>query len=77
MTVEFEDVAAVDPHLVDAALSGRLYGSDLTYVERIYVAGRLTALGDTAAQVSTRLRVSLRTAQRLQAHARRVGVLAA
>lgn len=73
--IEFEDVSEVDPHLVDAAMSGRLFASDLTYVERVFVAGRLTARGDTARQVSSRLRVSLRTAQRLQAGARRAGVL--
>ena len=72
--IEFEDIEQVDPHLVDAAMSGRLFGSDLTYVERVYVAGRLSARGDTAAQVAGRLRVSMRTAQRLQAEARRVGV---
>lgn len=72
--IEFGAVNAVDPHLVEAALSGRLFGSDLTYVERVYVAGRLTAQGDTAAQVAARLRVSLRTAQRLQAVARQAGV---
>lgn len=72
--IEFDDVQQVDPHLVEVALSGRLYASDLTYVERVYVAGKLTASGDTAAQVSTRLRVSLRTAQRLQAAARQAGL---
>lgn len=72
--IEFGAVQAVDPHLVEAALSGRLFASDLTYVERVYVAGRLTAQGDTAAQVASRLRVSLRTAQRLQAVARQAGV---
>lgn len=72
--IEFGAVDAVDPHLVEAALSGRLFASDLTYVERVYVAGKLTSQGDTAAQVATRLRVSLRTAQRLQAVARRAGV---
>lgn len=72
--IEFGAVQAVDPHLVEAALSGRLFASDLTYVERVYVAGRLTGQGDTAAQVATRLRVSLRTAQRLQAVARQAGV---
>lgn len=74
--IEFEDVAEVDPHLVEAAYSGRLYASDLTYVERVYVAGHLAARGDTAAQVASRLRVSLRTAQRLVAAAREAGVLA-
>lgn len=68
--IEFDRLDAVDPHLVEAAMSGRLYASDLTYIERVYVAGRLTASGDTAAQVAARLRVSLRTAQRLQATAR-------
>lgn len=72
--IEFEDIEQVDPHLVDAAMSGRLFASDLTYVERVYVAGRLSARGDTAAQVAGRLRVSPRTAQRLQAEARRLGV---
>ena len=72
--IEFGAVGAVDPHLVEAALSGRLFASDLTYVERVYVAGRLTMQGDTAAQVASRLRVSLRTAQRLQAVARQAGV---
>lgn len=68
--IEFSRLEQVDPHLVEAAMSGRLYASDLTYVERVYVAGRLTAAGDTAAQIASRLRVSLRTAQRLQAKAR-------
>lgn len=72
--IEFHDVSGVDPHLVDAAYSGRLFASDLTYVERVYVAGRLTARGDTAAQVAARLRSSLRTAQRLVAAAREAGV---
>lgn len=72
--IEFGAVNEVDPHLVEAALSGRLFASDLTYVERVYVAGRLTRQGDTAAQIATRLRVSLRTAQRLQAVARQAGV---
>lgn len=72
--IEFEDIEQVDPHLVEAAMSGRLFASDLTYVERVYVAGKLTAHGDTATQVAGRLRVSLRTAQRLQSEARRVGV---
>lgn len=69
--IEFDRVEAADPHLVEAALSGRLFASDLTYVERVYVAGRLTAQGDTAAQIASRLRVSLRTAQRLQSASRR------
>lgn len=68
--IEFDRLEEVDPHLVEAAMSGRLYACDLTYVERVYVAGRLTASGDTAARVADRLRVSLRTAQRLQAAAR-------
>lgn len=68
--IEFDRLEEVDPHLVEAAMSGRLYASDLTYIERVYVAGRLSEAGDTAAQVAARLRVSLRTAQRLQATAR-------
>jgi len=73
--IEFEDIGGVDPHLVEAAMSGRLWASDLTYVERVFVAGRLTASGDTAARVADRLRVSLRTAQRLQSAARSAGVV--
>lgn len=72
--IEFTNLDNVDPHLVEAALSGRLYATDLTYTERVYVAGKLTTTGDTAAQIATRLRTSLRTAQRLQAAARKAGL---
>lgn len=59
-----------DPLLVDAALDGRIWASDLTYSERVWLVGKLTARGDSVATICDRLRVSRRTAQRLRSEAR-------
>lgn len=55
-----------DELLVPAALDGRIWASDLTYPERVWLVGRLTDRGDSIEMICTRIRVSRRTAQRLR-----------
>lgn len=56
-----------DPLLVDAALDGRIWASDLLYAERVWLVGQLTHRGDSIQMICVRLRISRRTAQRLRA----------
>ncbi|QKY79932.1 hypothetical protein PQD13_gp20 [Gordonia phage Clawz] len=60
-----------DPLLVDAALDGRIWATDLLYAERVWLVGKLSDRGDSIQMIMTRLRISRRTAQRLRAAARR------
>lgn len=60
-----------DPLLVDAALDGRIWATDLLYAERVWLVGQLTTRGDSIQMIMTRLRISRRTAQRLRAAAHR------
>lgn len=64
MTEQFDEL------LVPAALDGRIWASDLTYPERVWLVGRLTTRGDSIEMICTRIRVSRRTAQRLRKAAR-------
>ena len=59
-----------DELLVPAALDGRIWASDLTYPERVWLVGQLTERGDSIDMICTRIRVSRRTAQRLRAAAK-------
>ena len=55
-----------DELLIPACLDGRIWGSDLSYGERVWLVGRLTARGDSIDMICIRLRISRRTAQRLR-----------
>ena len=56
-----------DPLLVDAALAGRLWMSDLTTKERQFVVDALTRRGDTAILIAHRLHCGKRLVQRVRA----------
>ncbi len=57
----------VDPLLVDAALDGRIWASDLTAGERAHVIEQLHARGDTAQLIAERLHCSKRLVQKVRA----------
>lgn len=59
-----------DPLLLEAALAGRLWLSDLAAHERAYVVGQLTARGESADLIASRLRCGKRVVQRIRASIR-------
>lgn len=59
-----------DPLLIEAAVNGRLWLSDLATHERQYVVGALTARGESADLIASRLRCGKRVVQRIRASIR-------
>lgn len=59
-----------DPLLVEAAVSGRLWLSDLAQHERVYVVDQLTRRGESADMIASRLRCGKRVIQRIRASIR-------
>lgn len=57
----------IDRLIYAAAMAGRIWSSDLTPCERIWLVGKLRENGHTIEMVCQRIRVSRRTVQRLNA----------
>lgn len=60
------DNADFDPLLIDAALDGRLWLTDLTYPERLWIVQSLAARGESVPLICERLHTSRSTVQRLR-----------
>lgn len=56
----------VDPHLIDAALDGRLHATDLERQERQFVVSELSTRGESVEQIADRLHCSRRLVQRIR-----------
>lgn len=56
----------IDTHLIDAAIAGRLRMTELDNVDRQYVVDRLTARGESAEGIASRLHCSQRLVQRIR-----------
>lgn len=60
----------VDPHLIDAALDGRLFATRLEPVEREFVVSHLSDKGESVGQIADRLHCSRRLVQRIRQSSR-------
>lgn len=61
-----EDEYPPDPHLLDAALAGRLWATELTIPDRVFVVDQLGSRGESVGQIADRLHCSRRLVQRIR-----------